>query len=154
MTLLLSAGALETLGAVRILRQLATSPRRSAKLHFALECTSDPGGSTPDDGTRQVVAQIERDICPSIDIEEMLRKAGAWTGEPNLDYVRISPWGRRFGDEVTPHLTHIELRLPHTRRARNARICYTLDGSEPTSESPVKLPLQFNDLFDSYESRI
>lgn len=110
-------------------------------------CTGyDPGGSTPDDGTRQVVAQIERDICPSINLEEMLRQANAWKGKPPLDYVHISPWGRKFGDEVTPHSTHIELTLPCLRQTKDAQIRYTLDGSNPTLNAPrYTEPIRFND---------
>jgi hypothetical protein len=45
----------------------------------------------PTQGTLEIIELIERDLAPTISMEETLRLAGAWTGDPILDYVHIAP---------------------------------------------------------------
>jgi nicotinamidase-related amidase len=83
---------------------------------------------TPDDGTAQTVADIERAGIPSINMAEEMQKAGVWDDNAVLEMVRISPWGARqrpyqFHDTVTVTLTSPWL--------SDVDIGYTTDGSEP-----------------------
>ena len=87
----------------------------------------------PTRGTLEVIEAIERDLAPTISMEETLRSARAWEGEPVLDAVHIAPWGRFFGGPVYPIPIQAELTCRHQP---GAELRYTLDGSEPTSDSP------------------
>ena len=95
----------------------------------------DPSrGYTPDDGTAEVVAQIEQTFCPSINIAEEFRRMGLWRDEWIVDTVRISPWGvkdrpHEFEKSVTVTLTN--------PWQQDAEIRYTLDGTEPTAKSKL-----------------
>ena len=95
----------------------------------------------PTRGTLEVIEAIERDLAPTISMEETLRSARAWEGEPVLDAVHIAPWGRFFGSPVYPIPIQAELTCRHQP---GAELRYTLDGTEPTSEShlygkPIKI---------------
>jgi len=95
----------------------------------------------PTRGTIEVIEMIERDLAPSISMEETLRRAGVWEANPVLDYVHIAPWGRFFGSPVFPVPIQAELTCRHVP---GAQLRYTLDGSEPTPESalytaPIKI---------------
>lgn len=91
------------------------------------ETTYVPGRYTPDDGTAEVIAHIERYIVPTINIVAELRKVGYWQENWIVESVAITPWGHRFYDPVTVTLS--------TPRIEEAQIYYTLDGSEPTKKS-------------------
>jgi nicotinamidase-related amidase len=93
-----------------------------------------PQSFNPTRGTNQVNELIERDLAPSIDMEQTVHRAGVWDGEPILDFVHISPWGRLFGGPAFPHPIEVELTCRHRP---SAKIRYTLDGSDPTAASPV-----------------
>jgi len=88
----------------------------------------------PTRGTMEVIETMERDLAPSIDMEQTLRKAGAWEGNPVLDYVHLAPWGRLFGGAVYPVPIQVELVCRHVP---GAELRYTLDGSDPTPTSPI-----------------
>jgi len=94
----------------------------------------DPaGGFTPDDGTAQTVADLERAGIPTINMAEEMRKAGLWDDRWIVETVRIAPWGTelrpyQFTDSVT-----VTLRTPWLE---GVEIRYTLDGSEPAPQSP------------------
>ena len=91
-------------------------------------------GYTPDRGTAEVVAHIERHILPSIDMAATLKGAGLWDDKWVVDPVRITPWGtvrrpHQFEDSVV-----VTLSAPLTE---GAEIRYTLDGRAPTAGSPL-----------------
>lgn len=88
----------------------------------------------PTRGTMEVIAAVERDLAPSIDMEQTLRKGGVWEGNPVLDYVHLAPWGRLFGGAVYPVPIQVELVCRHVP---GAELRYTMDGSDPTPASPI-----------------
>jgi len=67
----------------------------------------------PTQGTLEVIALIERELAPSISMEQTLRRAGAWTGQPLLDFVHLAPWGRLFGGPAVPVPIEVELTCRH-----------------------------------------
>ncbi|MBZ5564118.1 MAG: NPCBM/NEW2 domain-containing protein [Acidobacteriia bacterium] len=91
-------------------------------------------GFNPTRGTIEVIELVERDLAPSINMEQTLRKAGVWDGEPVLDYVHLAPWGRLFGGEAYPIPVQVELTCRHVP---GAELRYTLDGGDPTAASPL-----------------
>jgi len=96
----------------------------------------------PTRGTLEVIAQIERDLAPSLDLEQTLRRAGAWEGDPALDFVHIAPWGRYFGGAGFDVPVQTELTCRHVA---GAELRYTLDGSDPTPTSPrYQRPIQID----------
>jgi hypothetical protein len=94
----------------------------------------DPrSGRHPDDGTLDVIAQLETQV-PTIGMIDELKKLGRWDDAEPVDPVRITPWGTSerpylFEDSVTVALT-----VPLNK---GAEIHYTTDGSEPGTASPV-----------------
>lgn len=88
----------------------------------------------PTRGTLEVLELIETELAPTISMEQMLRSAGRWSGNPKLDYVHIAPWSRFFGTPAFPIPIQAELTCRHVP---DAELRYTLDGSEPTSASPA-----------------
>jgi hypothetical protein len=68
-----------------------------------------------------------------MDLEQTLRLARAWDGDPVIDAVHIAPWGRFFGSPVYPIPIQAELTCRHQP---GAELRFTLDGSEPGTESP------------------
>jgi len=99
-------------------------------------CTEyDPArGYTPDDGTAEVIEQIEQNLAPTIDLVDEFKQAGLWQEDWIVDAVHITPWGRpsfphQFEDSVTVTLS--------TPRLEDAQIRYTLDGREPTENSLI-----------------
>ncbi len=96
----------------------------------------------PTRGTLEVIAQIERDLAPSLDLRETLRRAGAWEGDPVLDFVHIAPWGRYFGGVGFDVPVQAELTCRHVA---GADLRYTLDGNDPTPTSPrYEQPIQID----------
>lgn len=93
----------------------------------------DPvAGFTPDDGTRQTEADIERAGIATFHFGDELSKAGLWDKNWLVESVRVAPWGKPqrpyvFDDTVTVTLT--------APPSAEADIRYTLDGSEPTVHS-------------------
>lgn len=95
----------------------------------------------PTRGTLEVIELIERELAPTISMEETLRRANTWAGEPVLDCVHIAPWSRFFGGPVYPIPIQAELTCRHVP---GAELRYTLDGSDPTPDSalyrgPIKI---------------
>jgi hypothetical protein len=88
----------------------------------------------PTQGTLEVIELIERELAPSISMEETLRQARAWEGNPVLDFVHIAPWGRFFGGAAFPVPIQAELTCRHVP---GAELRYTLDGKDPTPSSPL-----------------
>jgi nicotinamidase-related amidase len=96
----------------------------------------------PTRGTLEVIAQIERDLAPSLDFVETLRRAGAWEGDPVVDFVHIAPWGRYFGGVGFDVPVQAELTCRHVA---GADLRYTLDGNDPTPMSPrYQHPIQID----------
>lgn len=86
-------------------------------------------GLTPDQGTSEAIAALERTAMPSVDLVSTLTKAGKWDHDLLVDSVLVTPWGRMFEDDV-----QVTLASPQTP---GANIHYTLDGTEPTKSSPL-----------------
>jgi hypothetical protein len=86
-------------------------------------------GLTPDQGTSEAIAALERSAMPSVDLVSTLTKAGKWDHDLLVDSVLVTPWGRMFEDDV-----QVTLASPQTP---GANIHYTLDGTEPTESSPL-----------------
>jgi len=91
-------------------------------------------GYTPDKGTAEVVAHLERHLLPTVRMDETLRNAGLWDDDWRVDPVRITPWGtvrrpHQFEESVAVTLT--------APLQPGAEIRYTLDGSAPTPGSPL-----------------
>jgi nicotinamidase-related amidase len=89
---------------------------------------------TPEDGTAQTVADIERAGIPTINMAGEMRKAGVWDENAVVEMVRIAPWGAverpyQFHEAVTVTLTSPWLRMADVR--------YTTDGGEPGPASPA-----------------
>ena len=96
----------------------------------------------PTRGTLEVIELIERDLAPTISMEDTLRQAKVWNGTPVLDAVHIAPWGRFFGSPAYPIPIQAELTCRHVP---GAELRYTLDGSKPTPESTLyRKPIQID----------
>ena len=85
----------------------------------------------PDNNTLEVIATIERQV-PTVHIGDELKKLGRWSDEP-LNPVRITPWGTPKRPYLFEESTLVSLSAPLNPEAR---IHYTLDGSEPATSSP------------------
>lgn len=95
-------------------------------------CYDPQAGVTPDDFTADVVAHFERYLSPTINLVDTLRAAGCWDDAWVVDPVRITPWGT----PERPHLFEDPIIVTLTAPWQpDAAIYYTLDGSEPTSQS-------------------
>jgi hypothetical protein len=91
-------------------------------------------GYTPDDGTAQIVADLERAGLPTLNFANELQRYGEWDENWIVDPVRITPWGTKprpyfFEDGVTVTLTAPLL--------EGAEIRYALDGHEPRPDSDL-----------------
>ena len=100
-------------------------------------------GYTPDDGTDESVAAIERSFCPSIDMGAELKKVGLWDEDVPIDPVHLFPhWSKsdqpyQFEKSFVQTIT--------TPKIKGDKIHYTLDGTEPTENSPLYTkPLTIN----------
>ena len=107
-------------------------------------CTTyRPGRYTPDRGTAEVVAHIERHILPSIHMADELRKAGRWSDDWRVDPVRITPWGTTARPHPFASSVTVTLATPWNE---DAAIRYTLDGAEPTPTATLYTkPFALND---------
>jgi nicotinamidase-related amidase len=86
-------------------------------------------GYTPDQGTEQAIAAIERSAMPSVDFVSMLKKAGRWDDGLLVNSVLITPWGRMFEHSVKVMLT--------SPQSNSVQIHYTVDGTQPTEASSL-----------------
>jgi nicotinamidase-related amidase len=91
-------------------------------------------GLTPDSHTVEVVEHFEKYLAPSVNMVDMLTALGKWDPSWVVDPVRVTPWGTParphvFGQDVT-----VTLSAPWQP---GAEIRYTLDGSVPSSPSPL-----------------
>ncbi len=95
---------------------------------------------TPDLGTAESVADLERAGFPTIDLAEEMRKCGQWKDAGPLERVHVSPWGTTD----RPHLfTGAVTVMLKAVRLGQVEIRYTLDGSVPGAQSPLyREPLQ------------
>ena len=87
---------------------------------------------TPDEGTAQAVADLERAGLPSISLVDELRKVGLWQEERPVHPVNITPWGIEDRPYLFDGSVNVSLTDPWED---GAEIFYTLDGTEPTLES-------------------
>jgi nicotinamidase-related amidase len=91
-------------------------------------------GYTPDDGTTQSVAAIEKDFCPSIDMGSELKRVGLWADDP-VDPVHLFPHWSIPDQPYTFEESFVQTIT--TPRIEGDNIHYTLDGSLPTEKSPL-----------------
>lgn len=97
----------------------------------------DPAtGYTPDVGNAQSATELERGGVATINAVEELRRAGLWDDEWITEPVRITPWGKHSRPYFFEQSVLISLNTPWLK---DARIHYTLDGSEPLPTSPIYL---------------
>jgi hypothetical protein len=99
------------------------------------ETSYDPARAfTPDLGTAQDIADVERSGIPTINLADELRKAGLWNDQWIVERVRVTPWGTKawpygFTDSVKVTLS--------TPNQNDVSIHYTLDGAEPGLKSKL-----------------
>jgi hypothetical protein len=94
----------------------------------------DPrSGHHPDDGTRDVVAQIETQV-PTIRMDEEFKKLGLWDDSQPVDPVCITPWGTPERPYLFEGMVTVSLSTPLDE---GAEIHYTIDGTEPGADSPL-----------------
>jgi nicotinamidase-related amidase len=97
----------------------------------------------PTRGTLEVIELIERELAPTISMEQTLRRAAVWNEDPVLDYVHIAPWDRLFGGPAYPIPIQAELTC---RYVPSAELRYTLDNSDPTPASALySQPIKVNE---------
>lgn len=98
---------------------------------------------TPDLNTEQVVEHFEKHLAPTIHLQHELQKLGRWNAELVVDPVRIAPWGT----DARPHLFEQPIIVTLTTPLQQgAEIRYTIDGSQPTPDSPLyQMPLTITD---------
>ena len=102
-------------------------------------------GYTNDDGTRDSVECIERQLFPSIDFAEELGKVGLWNDDWIVEMVHITPWWSRKSEPYQfEHTCTVSLSTP---KIDGCEIRYTLDGSDPTPSSDL-----FIESFDLHDS--
>ncbi len=89
---------------------------------------------TPDDGTAQTDADLERGGIATINIVETMKKAGRWREEWVVDPVRITPWGTDGRPYLFEKSVTVALTCPWLP---GSEIRYTLDDSEPTAKSQL-----------------
>lgn len=90
---------------------------------------------TPDDGTTQSVAAIERASMPTIDMAGELKKVGLWKETWRTDPVHMFPhWSNPAEPYMFENSFVMTLSSP---RLPDSQIHYTLDGSEPAATSAV-----------------
>ena len=90
-------------------------------------------GITPDDFTAEVVRHFEKYLSPTINFADELKALGKWNSAWVVDPVRVTPWGK----PMRPHFFEGQLTVTLTTPWQpQSEIHYTLDGSEPTPQSP------------------
>ena len=87
---------------------------------------------TPDDGTAEVVREIEKQFAPTVDFLAEMRKVGLAGGDVLSDPVRITPWGTRRRPQQLEAPVLVTLSFPPMAKAE---IRFTLDGNEPKASS-------------------
>ncbi len=89
---------------------------------------------TPDLNTAQVVEHFEKHLAPTINFQAELAKIGKWDPAWVVDPVRVTPWGTT----PRPHLFEQPVTVTlSTPLEPGAEIHYTLDGSAPSTTSPL-----------------
>lgn len=87
----------------------------------------------PDRGTLEIIEQLETQV-PTVDLAAEWSKLDLWPKDELLDPVRIAPWGTPRRPYLFEEATTVTLSAP---LEPVAAIHYTLDGSEPTMQSPA-----------------
>ena len=119
-------------GAVYIARAGIT-PILARDLTEAVTEYNPISGYTNDDGTRDAIATIERQLFPSIDMAAELAKVGLWDDSWIVETVHIFPW---WSKPTEPYQFEKQCTITMTTpRIRGDEIRYTLDGNEPTQNS-------------------
>jgi hypothetical protein len=110
------------------------------KCILARDCTDaithyDPEtGYTPDDGTAQTVADIERAGVPTINLLSEFQKAGVANDNAVVELVRISPWGQKMRPYQFYESVIVTLTTPWLK---DVEIRYTTDDTEPVPASQL-----------------
>ena len=95
----------------------------------------DPAkGYTPDVGTAQSAADLERAGVPTVDFAETLRRLGRWDEMAAGETVRLTPWGRTHRPYFFETSVAVSLNAPWLR---SAELRYTLDCAEPGPASAL-----------------
>ncbi|MFT3705570.1 MAG: NPCBM/NEW2 domain-containing protein [Agriterribacter sp.] len=87
---------------------------------------------TPDDNNARVVAHFEKYLAPSINFGDFLKQNNLWNNDWIVDPVRITPWGKPERSHQFKSKQIVTLTTPLNK---DAVIYYTLDGSDPTTQS-------------------
>ena len=96
----------------------------------------------PTRGTIEVLELIERDLAPTISMENTLRGAGVSAGQCPPGLRTRSSLGPLFRRPAYPIPLQAELTCRHVPEAE---LRYTLDGSEPNAGSPLyNQPIQID----------
>ena len=97
--------------------------------------TYDPAkGETPSTGNAQAADDLERSGIPTLVFVDELRKVTLWDDAWVTEPVRVTPAGTTKRPYLFEDAVAVTLEIPFVE---NARIHYTLDGTEPTSKSPL-----------------
>ena len=103
-------------------------------LAFAWTAYEPAKGYTPTIGNAQAADDLERSGIPTVEFVNELRKLKLWNDDWVTEPVRITPAGTTGRPFFFEKSTTVALELPFVE---NAKIHYTLDGSEPTATSPL-----------------
>jgi nicotinamidase-related amidase len=133
-------------GALKYMVQAGLNCMLARDINDAITSYNPQTGFTPDKGTQQTDADLERAGVPTINVVEEWRKAGVWNDEWIVETVRITPWGKRPRPYLFEKSTIVTLTTPWLEKVE---IRYTLDGSEPGPHSPLyEKPINLTDTAD------
>ena len=121
-------------GALRFMVDAGLHCMLARDINDAITLYDPKTGFTPDQGTRQVDADLERIGILTINMADEMRKAGAWHDDWVVETVRIAPWGKPQRPYCFDRSILVTLTAP---LLDGVQIRYTLDGSEPTVESAL-----------------
>ena len=103
-------------------------------LNDAITIYDPERGYTPDSGTTETDENLRAAGIANIDVYEEFRRLCMIDADAPVDYVRFAPWGKPDRPYFVEDFTTVTLTAPHLD---GTEIRYTLDGSEPTAQSPL-----------------
>lgn len=121
-------------GALRYMADAGLKCMLARDINDAFTHYSPGTGFTPDRGTAQTDADLERAGIPTVNLAEEWRKAGLWNDAWIVETVRIVPWGKPSRPYFMKRAVTVTLTAPWLE---NVQIRYTLDDAEPTAQSPL-----------------
>jgi hypothetical protein len=87
---------------------------------------------TPDDGTAEIDNNLAQAGIPLVNMGDDFRRAGLISADTQMDFVRISPWGKADRPYFIDAPITVSLTAPFLD---GTEIRYTTDGSAPTAQS-------------------